>query len=575
MNYPVSIIIPVYNVEKYIERCAVSLFEQDFEQIEYIFVDDGSPDNSIELLQKVIAKYLQRQPHIKIIHHDENKGLGWARNTGMQYATGEYVIHIDSDDWCELDMITLLYGKAKENNADIVGCDLFASYHDRDILRKQYYSDDRLDNLSKIILAREIFPCVFTKLVKRDLYSKHNIYPPKAISFSEDWWLMIRLFSVAQRFAYVPKAFVHYWRENENSVMNGEKNDKFWQDFRWFCSTTDAFLRQSELLIETQALNDYLLTFKKAVSSSVIRNINMQKDCHKEQLAFVYPDSMSIRYDVAVVTVTKGKASLAHCLNSVIHQSYPVKHYVYIDGEEYEERSVEILSAYPDVEVIVVPEYSLPIYSRTGELGELREDAIYAQACQEIDAKIICFLAEDSYYDYHHVKTIVQAFKEEADANLVYTNRRYVDANRQVICEDNANSLGLCERIAAVELEITFKNHDLVTRLDVDKTQLKFADISCMAVSKSYASQYLERNQPEVNTKKGLTIWQQALRHHANILGVGKCTVNCFFEDNLPTIQDVDEKQRPEFIKAYLLALHDAVPKLLGHRLWQQKIKNW
>ncbi len=101
VNEKVSIIVPIYNVEKYIERCAVSLFEQDFEDIEYIFVNDCTPDNSVEILEKVIEKYPNRKSHLKIVHHKENKGLGSARNTGLEQATGNYILHIDSDDWCE------------------------------------------------------------------------------------------------------------------------------------------------------------------------------------------------------------------------------------------------------------------------------------------------------------------------------------------------------------------------------------------------------------------------------------------------------------------------------------------
>ncbi len=119
-RYSVSIIVPIYNVEKYIERCAVSLFEQDFEDIEYIFVNDCTPDNSIQILEEVIEKYPNRKSNVKIIHYKANKGLGSARKTGLEQATGEYVLHIDSDDWVELDMVLCLYNKAIETDADIV-----------------------------------------------------------------------------------------------------------------------------------------------------------------------------------------------------------------------------------------------------------------------------------------------------------------------------------------------------------------------------------------------------------------------------------------------------------------------
>lgn len=98
----VSVIIPVYGVEKYIERCVRSLFEQTLDDIEYIFVDDCCLDRSIEILDNVIKEYPNRRTDIKIVHHKENKGLAQARQSGIKVATGEYFVHCDSDDWVTL-----------------------------------------------------------------------------------------------------------------------------------------------------------------------------------------------------------------------------------------------------------------------------------------------------------------------------------------------------------------------------------------------------------------------------------------------------------------------------------------
>ncbi|MEG0697951.1 MAG: glycosyltransferase [Algoriella sp.] len=122
MNPKVSILVPIYKVENFIECCATSLFEQNFEHIEYIFVNDKSPDRSIELLKGVIEKYPHRKANVKIIDHQENKGLAGARNTGVENATGEYILHVDSDDYLDLNAIDLLYTKAVETNSDIVTC---------------------------------------------------------------------------------------------------------------------------------------------------------------------------------------------------------------------------------------------------------------------------------------------------------------------------------------------------------------------------------------------------------------------------------------------------------------------
>ncbi|MBR7103707.1 MAG: glycosyltransferase family 2 protein [Lentisphaeria bacterium] len=118
----VSVVIPVYNVEKYIERCVRSLFEQTLDSVEYIFVDDGSPDNSISVMEKVLADYPHRKEQVKIIRHEVNQGVGFARNHGVAASTGDYVIHCDADDWLDLELYEAMYKKAAETCADMVHC---------------------------------------------------------------------------------------------------------------------------------------------------------------------------------------------------------------------------------------------------------------------------------------------------------------------------------------------------------------------------------------------------------------------------------------------------------------------
>ena len=127
----VSILVPVYNVAAFIEKCARSLFEQTFADIEYVFVDDCSPDNSVEILQRVLEDYPERKSCVKILRHEVNKGVSSARNTALRNASGDYVFFVDSDDFLELDAIALLLDKAKGTNVDIVLCDIKNLYNNR------------------------------------------------------------------------------------------------------------------------------------------------------------------------------------------------------------------------------------------------------------------------------------------------------------------------------------------------------------------------------------------------------------------------------------------------------------
>ena len=122
----VSVIIPIYKVEKFIERCVHSLMGQTLQEVEYIFVDDATPDKSIEVLKKCLTLYPNRKA--VVLHHSQNQGLPAARNTGLVAATGEYIYHCDSDDFVEVNMLEKLYQKAKETEAEMVWCDWCLSF---------------------------------------------------------------------------------------------------------------------------------------------------------------------------------------------------------------------------------------------------------------------------------------------------------------------------------------------------------------------------------------------------------------------------------------------------------------
>ena len=128
MNKPeVSVIIPVYKVEDYIGRCCRGLFSQTLESIEYIFIDDCSPDRSVSVIEDALSDFPSRKPQVRLLRTERNSGQAAVRALGIREATGEYVIHCDSDDWPEPSMYGKLYSKAKEEDADIVICDMFRS----------------------------------------------------------------------------------------------------------------------------------------------------------------------------------------------------------------------------------------------------------------------------------------------------------------------------------------------------------------------------------------------------------------------------------------------------------------
>lgn len=212
MAKKVSVIVPIYKVEQFIGRCVKSLLEQKLREVEYIFVDDASPDRSIDILQDIIAQYPNRQPDIKLITHRQNQGLPAARNTGLAEASGEYIFHCDSDDYMELDMLESLYNKAKECDADVVWCDFFLSFEKSERYMKQPEYATSLDAL-KAMLSGAMKYNVWNKLVKRSLYVGNKISFPTGYGMGEDMTMMM-LFAKAHRVAYVPCAYYHYIKLN-------------------------------------------------------------------------------------------------------------------------------------------------------------------------------------------------------------------------------------------------------------------------------------------------------------------------------------------------------------------------
>lgn len=236
-DYKVSVVIPVYGVQNFIERCAFSLFNQTMKDVEYIFVNDATPDKSIEILKKVISQYPERK--VILIEHSENKGLPAARNTGLGFATGEYIFHCDSDDYVEPNMLEKLYNKAIETNADIVWCDWFLSFNKNE----RYMKEPSYFTVKDVIvgmLSGAMKYNVWNKLAKRSLYIDNDICFPDGYAMGEDM-TMIRLISCAKKIAYVSDAFYHYIRINMNAYTQSV-NVKALNDLRHNVSETLRFV---------------------------------------------------------------------------------------------------------------------------------------------------------------------------------------------------------------------------------------------------------------------------------------------------------------------------------------------
>lgn len=242
----ISIIIPIYKVEKYIERCARSLFEQTLDDIEYIFVDDCSPDKSIAILENIIKEYQPRlnkeHKNVRIEKMSQNSGLPNVRRYGIKLATSDYIAHCDSDDWVELDMYQQMYNKAIEEDADVVVCDYVVTNGtsvSKTINACHAKSPGQL--IENCLFQRDPWP-LWNKLFKRKAYS--NIEYPKG-AMGEDFATTIQLFKNVTKLSYIPKPYYHYF-QNPTSTIHQQSKAAVLRKFHQLLDNTNIAIRHLE-----------------------------------------------------------------------------------------------------------------------------------------------------------------------------------------------------------------------------------------------------------------------------------------------------------------------------------------
>ena len=205
----VSVIVPVYNVEKYLDKCLKGLVNQTLKDIEIIVVNDGSPDNSQDIIDKYVKKYKNVKSYKK-----KNGGLSDARNYGLKKANGEYIAFVDSDDYVSNDMYKEMYNKAIAGNFDIVVCDLNYVYDEKIVKCSSNVNEDTND-IKKIML--NIYPVAWNKIYKKDLFTK-GVEFKKGIWF-EDVEFLYRLLPHVNNIGVVKGEFYQYV-QREGSITN-------------------------------------------------------------------------------------------------------------------------------------------------------------------------------------------------------------------------------------------------------------------------------------------------------------------------------------------------------------------
>jgi len=290
LNFPkVSVLIPVYNVEKYVARCILSILNQTMQEgVEVIIVNDCTPDHSMEIIRELLRTHLKENGMtVRIVEHVANRGLAAARNTAMECAMGDYIIHVDSDDYVEPDMLEKMYTRAVEADADIVIADYYKNRKDREIYCKNNVPEDKDILYGRVIRHQDVV--LWNKLIKRNIYLNNNISWIDGLDYGEDYIVSLSIFFHAKKVVYLPCALYHYVY-NEQSICRTTYNSKKQQNDMELLDYAKHFLIERNIFVK------YEYDFYYEVLRIKFRLLKNNVDNNLDKYIKLYPEANKYRY---------------------------------------------------------------------------------------------------------------------------------------------------------------------------------------------------------------------------------------------------------------------------------------
>lgn len=219
----VSVIIPVYNTSKYLDKCLNSLINQTLKDIEFIFVNDGSTDNSCE----IIKKWMKKDKRI-ILLNKENGGQASARNLGLKKSRGEYIAFLDSDDYVDYNMYDIMYQEAVKNDLDIVLCNYYFDYNNKIVENKKIFDKTRIINQKEYIISTPS-PC--NKIIKKEYLDKSSFSFPEGFIY-EDYASIPLLGINNPKIKYLNKCLYYYYQSDNSTLRKDKYNSKYLDIFK-------------------------------------------------------------------------------------------------------------------------------------------------------------------------------------------------------------------------------------------------------------------------------------------------------------------------------------------------------
>ncbi len=296
----VSILVPIYGVEKFIGQCAQSLFSQTYKDIEYVFVNDCTPDNSIKVLEGVLAKFPARQQQVRIIEHEKNRGLGAARITAMQHATGELMMIVDSDDYIAVDGVEKLVARQMETGADIVD-GAYATFTGDKILKTtapwEQLSTEKY--LKAILIQNTVTNNVWARIYRRALFEETGVNFVEGVNLAEDYAIMGRILLRARRACL--NEVVYYYRYNDYGTFADGVTARH----------IESVLRAEGLVCDYLRHNDYKETYTTAMDIGLLNiyalaaKVGVSRQEVEQHCG--EPSSPLFRWFLSLTTVMRGR----------------------------------------------------------------------------------------------------------------------------------------------------------------------------------------------------------------------------------------------------------------------------
>lgn len=277
----VSIIVPFYNVENYIEKCLETLVNQTLKDIEIILVNDGSKDRSIDIVNKFLKQYPEKIVYLE----KENGGLSDARNFGIPHAKGEYIAFLDSDDYVEKDMYENMYELAKKEDSDMVECDFYWEYPDK--LKK----DEGIIYHGKKEMIEKVRVVAWNKLIKKEILEKSDVKFPKGLRY-EDVEFTYKLVPYIEKVSFLKKPCVHYvQREGSISNKQNERNKEIFD----VLDNVINYYKENEIYDTYKDELEYVYV-RYAFCSSLLRIVKIKDEDIQQKLLDLTWDNVNNKF---------------------------------------------------------------------------------------------------------------------------------------------------------------------------------------------------------------------------------------------------------------------------------------